>query len=211
MTILHCWLSVTALAGGEGFGGAAWFPYVIPLFFSQWNFLSSFFFPVQVFQCQCSLFQSSFHFNGKCFIWCKENWRLFWLHSLALVRSHTMWLIKLWMSRTFLTVLLLLFLIQRNLKLHRKLQLFLKVSAIFKKYNFLVLSLPGRSQWGGAVVHPGWVSLEGASVFPGGGAQSGDAHQVCPLPRPEWPLEGPVRPCRAQHLPEQVPKDNFFV
>lgn len=79
--------------------------------------------------------------------------------------------------------------------------------------NFLVLfSFPGRSQWGGAVVLSGRVSLEGASVCPGEGAPGEDAHQVCPLSRPEWTVEGSVRPRWAQHLPEQVllqPKSIF--
>lgn len=80
-------------------------------------------------------------------------------------------------------------------------------------HNFLVLfSFPGRSQWGGGVVLPGRLSLEGASVYPGEGAQGGDAHQVRPLPWPELSVEGPVRPRGAQHLPEQVrlhPKSIF--
>lgn len=65
-------------------------------------------------------------------------------------------------------------------------------------------SFQGGSQWRGAVVLPGRLSLEGASVFPGEGAQGGDAHQVCPLSRPEWTVAGPVCPRWAQHLPEQV-------
>lgn len=63
----------------------------------------------------------------------------------------------------------------------------------------------GGPQWGGAVVFPGRVSLEGAPVLPGAGAAGGDAHQVRPLSGPEWTLEGSMRPRRAQHFPEQVP------
>lgn len=68
----------------------------------------------------------------------------------------------------------------------------------------VLFSFPGRSQWGAGVVLPGRVSLEGASVFLGEGARGGDDHQVCPLPRPEWTVEGPVCPRWARHLPEQV-------
>lgn len=63
----------------------------------------------------------------------------------------------------------------------------------------------GGPQWGGAVVFPGRVSLEGAPVLPGAGAAGGDAHQVHPLSGPEWTVEGSVCPCWAQHFPEQVP------
>lgn len=63
----------------------------------------------------------------------------------------------------------------------------------------------GGPQWGGAVVFPGRVSLEGAPVLPGAGAAGGDAHQVHPLSGPEWTVEGSVRPRRSQHFPEQVP------
>lgn len=34
----------------------------------------------------------------------------------------------------------------------------------------------GGRQWGGGVVPPGWLSLEGASLRPGEGAPGGDAH-----------------------------------
>lgn len=67
-------------------------------------------------------------------------------------------------------------------------------------------SLPsGGPQRGGAAVLPGGLSLEGAPVLPGAGAEGGDPHQVRPVSRPEWKLEGSVRPRRTQHLPEQVP------
>lgn len=65
--------------------------------------------------------------------------------------------------------------------------------------------ISGGPQWGGAVVLPGRVSLEGAPVLPGEGAAGGDAHQVRPLSGPEWTVEGSVRPRWAQHFPEQVP------
>lgn len=72
-------------------------------------------------------------------------------------------------------------------------------------HNFLVLfPFPGRSQWGGGGVLPGWVSLEGASVFPGEGSPGRGTNQVRPLPRPEWTVEGSVCPRWAQHLSEQV-------
>lgn len=63
----------------------------------------------------------------------------------------------------------------------------------------------GGPQRGGAAVLPGWVPVEGAPVLPGAGAAAGDDHQVRPLSRPEWKLEGSVRPCRTPHFSEQVP------
>lgn len=80
----------------------------------------------------------------------------------------------------------------------------LATSTILLTCNFMSL-VSGGPQWGGAVVFPGRVSLEGAPVLPGAGAAGGDAHQVHPLSGPEWTVEGSVRPRRAQHFPEQVP------
>lgn len=51
---------------------------------------------------------------------------------------------------------------------------------LMRRFLFL-LYFPGRSQWGGAHFFPGRLSLEGASLCFGEGAQRGDTHQVCPL------------------------------
>lgn len=72
------------------------------------------------------------------------------------------------------------------------------------------LMVPGGSQWRDRLVFPGRVSVEGAPVCPGERAPGGVAHQVCPLLRPEWTVEGPVCSCRTQHLSEQVRLISIF-
>lgn len=67
----------------------------------------------------------------------------------------------------------------------------------FTGWSFRFLLFTGRSQWGGAAVLSGWLSLEGAFVCSWERSQCGDSHQVCPLPRPEWAVACPVCPFRA--------------
>lgn len=78
------------------------------------------------------------------------------------------------------------------------------ISSILFTLNFTAL-LSGGPQRGGAALLQGGVSVEGAPVRLGAGAGGGDDHQVRPLSRPEWKLEGSVRPCRTPYFSEQVP------
>lgn len=67
----------------------------------------------------------------------------------------------------------------------------------FTDWSFPSLLFPGWSQWGGAAVLSGWLSLEGAFVCSRERARRRNSHQVCPLLGPERPVACPVCPCRA--------------